>query len=175
MSLNLQQKQAVVADLAVVAGRAHSAIAAEYAGLSVAQLTELRRQARGAGVYLKVVRNTLARRALEQTSFECMREKLVGPLILAFAEEDPGAPARLFRDFAKTSDKLVVRAIGLSGRLLEPSALDALASMPTRDQALSQLLAVMKAPVEKFVRTLAEPHGKLVRTVAAIRDQKQAA
>lgn len=175
MSLNLEQKQAVVADLAVVAGRAHSAIAAEYAGLSVSQLTELRRVARGSGVYLKVVRNTLARRALADTRFECMRERLVGPLILAFAEEDPGAPARLFRDFARTSDKLIVRAIALSGRLLEPSALEALASMPTREQALSKLLGVMKAPVEKLARTIAEPHAKLVRTIAAIRDQKQAA
>lgn len=175
MPLTLERKKAVVAELAAVARRAHAAVAAEYAGLSVAELTELRRNAREQGVYVKVVRNTLARRAFEDTGFACMREALVGPLLLAFSEEDPGSAARVVRDFSRTHDRLVVRLVSVGGRLLAPDALEVLASLPTREEALGRLLAVMKAPVEKLARTLAEPHAKLVRTLAAIRDQKQAA
>jgi large subunit ribosomal protein L10 len=175
VTLNLAQKQAVVAEVAQLASRSLSAIAAEYTGLTVAELTDLRKLARSSGVVMKVVRNTLARRALADTAFACMRDGLTGPLILAFAQDDPGAAARIARTFARGHDKLVVRMIALGGKLYDASAIDAVAALPTREQALSRLLAVMKAPVQKFVQTLAEPHAKLARTLAAIRDQKQAA
>lgn len=175
MAITLEQKQAMVADVAAVASQSLSVVAAQYAGLTVAELTELRRTARDKGVYLRVVRNTLARRAFENTQFECMRDGLSGPLILAFSREDPGAAARVVRDFSKSHDKLVVKLLSVGGKALGAESLDALANLPTRDQALARLLAVMKAPVEKLVRTLAEPHAKLVRTFAAVRDQKQAA
>lgn len=173
--LNLEQKKAIVAEVNEVASNALSAVAAEYRGMTVEQLTGLRRQAREGGVYLRVVRNTLARRAVEGTDFECMQDRLTGPLLLAFSQQDPGAAARLFKDFGKTNDKLVVTMLSVSGQLLEPSDIDRLAKLPTKEQAISMLMSVMKAPVDKFVRTLAEPHAKLVRTVAAIRDQKEAA
>lgn len=175
MSLNLEQKKAVVADVHEVASKAMSAIAADYRGLTVGDMTRLRKEAREGGVYLKVVRNTLARRAMEGTEFECMRDGLVGPLLLAFSHEDPGAAARVIGDFAKDNDKLVVKLVALGGKLLEPQDVGRLAKLPTKDQAISMLMSVMKAPVEKLVRTLAEPHGKLVRTIAAVRDQKEAA
>lgn len=175
MRLTLEAKKAIVNEVAEVAANAPSAIAAEYAGITVEQMTQLRQSARASGVYLRVVRNTLARRALENTRFECMRDGLTGPLLLAFSGNEPGAAARVIRDFAKANDKLVVKLVALDGRLLQPSDIEALASMPSREQAISMLMAVMKAPVTKLVRTLAEPHGKLVRTLAAVRDQKQAA
>lgn len=175
MSLNLEQKKAVVAEVNEAASAAYSAVAAEYRGLSVGDMTMLRAQAREKGVYIRVVRNTLARRALEGTPFECMNDGLVGPLVLAFSGEDPGAVARLIGDFSKQHDKLVVKLVSVDGRLLEPTELKRLAELPSKEQAISMLMGVMKAPVEKLVRTLAEPHAKLVRTIAAIRDQKQAA
>jgi large subunit ribosomal protein L10 len=171
----LEGKKAVVAEVAQVARDAHSAVAAEYRGLTVAQMTDLRVRARQAGVYVRVVRNTLARRALQDTSFECMSERLVGPLVFAFSQSEPAAAARVVRDFGKTNDKLVVRLASFNGQLIEASDLDRLASLPTRDEALSQLLSVMKAPVTKLAMTLKEPYAKLVRTVAAVKDQKQAA
>lgn len=174
MPLTLEQKQAVVAEVAEVARSANSAVAAEYRGLNVADMTTLRTQARGAGVYVRVVRNTLARRALTDTDFECMGARLEGPLVLAFAQEDPSAAARLVRDFAKDHPKLVAKVIAFGGSLIEPSEIGRLANLPTREEALSKLLGVMKAPIAKLVRTLAEPHAKLARTLAAIRDQKQA-
>ena len=173
--LTKEQKEAIVAEVAIVARSAQSAIAAEYRGLTVEQMTKLRQDARNAGVYLKVVKNTLARRALTDTGYACMSDSLKGPLVLAFSKEEPAAAARVMRDFAKDNDKLVVKAIALSGNLLTPGDLSALATMPTRDEALSQLLAVMKAPIGKLASTLQAPVGKLVRTVAAVRDQKQAA
>jgi len=173
--LTLEQKQSVVAAVADVAGSAHSVIAAEYRGMTVAQMTELRVQARDSGVYMRVVPNTLARRAFEGTDYDCMRDALVGPLVLAFSQEEPGAAARVLEKFAKSNDRLVVKAIGFGGKLLDAGQIGVLATLPTRDEALSQLLGVMKAPIGKFVRTLAEPHAKLVRTIAAVRDQKQAA
>ena len=175
MALNLEQKKAVVAEVNEVASDALSAIAAEYRGLSVGDMTQLRAEARDKGVYLRVVKNTLARRALEGTDFECMGDGLVGPLMLAFSQEDPGAAARLIDDFSKDREQLVVRLVSVGGQLYQPSELKRLASLPTKEQAISMLMGVRKAPIEKFVRTLAEPHGKLVRTIAAIRDQKQAA
>jgi large subunit ribosomal protein L10 len=123
----------------------------------------------------QLLRNTLAKRAVEGTEFECMREGLSGPLVLAFSQEEPGAAARLVKDFAKQHNQLVPRLVAFDGKMLDASDLDRLASMPTREQALSLLMAVMKAPVEKLARTLNEVPGKLVRTVAAIRDQKQSA
>lgn len=175
MALNLEQKKAIVAEVAEVANGALSAIAAEYNGLSAGQMTELRAKAREQNVYLRVVRNTLARRAFEGTDFECMSEALVGPLVLAFSQDDPGAAARVVKDFAKANERLQVKVVSIGGKLLAASELERLANMPTKEQAISMLMSVMKAPVEKFVRTLAEPHAKLVRTVAAIRDSKQAA
>jgi len=173
--LNLEQKKAVVAEIAEVAGSAYSAIAAEYSGLTVEEMTELRVKAREAGVYLRVVKNTLARRAFEDTDFACMQEGLTGQLVLAFSQEDPGSAARVISDFSKSHDKLVVKLVSIGGKLLAASEIEALAKMPTYDQAISMLMAVMKAPVEKLTRTINEVPGKLVRTVAAIRDAKEAA
>ncbi len=175
MALKLDDKKAVVEEVAAIAAQAHSAVAAEYRGLTVTELTELRRKARETGVYLRVVKNTLARRAIEGTEFECMKEGLVGPLLIAFSLEDPGCAARLIDEFSKDHDKLVTKLVAVGGQLYDASELKRLASLPTYDQAISMLMSVMKAPVEKFVRTLAEPHAKLVRTVAAIKDQKEAA
>ena len=174
MPLNLEDKKSIVAEVSAVAADAHSAIAAEYRGLTVGEMTDLRVKARQGGVYLRVVKNTLARRALEGTEFECMKDGLVGPLVLAFSQEDPGSAARLIKDFAKEHDKLVARLVSVGGELLAAGDIDRLASLPTRDQAISMLMAVMQAPVEKLARTLNEVPGKLVRTVAAVRDQKQA-
>lgn len=175
MALNLDSKKAVVEEVAAIAAKAHSAIAAEYRGLTVTELTELRKTARETGVYLRVVKNTLARRAVAGTEFECMQNGLVGPLLIAFSMDDPGAAARLIGEFSKSHDKLIPKVVSVGGQLYGSSELSRLASLPTRDQAISLLMAVMKAPIEKFVRTLAEPHAKMVRTVAAIKDQKQAA
>ncbi|ACL73413.1 50S ribosomal protein L10 [Thioalkalivibrio sulfidiphilus HL-EbGr7] len=174
MPLNLEDKKAIVSEVAAVAASAHSAVAAEYRGLTVTEMTELRAKARQSNVYLRVVKNSLARRAVEGTDFACMQEGLVGPLVLAFSQDDPGAAARLVKDFAKEHKKLEVKLVSVGGQLLGPGELERLASMPTRDQAISLLMAVMKAPLDKFARTLNEVPGKLVRTVAAIRDQKQA-
>ncbi len=175
MALRLEDKKALVAEVNTVAASALSAVIAEYRGLTVAQMTELRSKARASGVYMRVVKNTLARRAVEGTDFECVREALKGPLLLAFSQEDPGAAARVVKDFAKSHDKLVTVSVSVGGQLLPASDLERLASLPTRDEALSMLAGVLKAPISKFVRTLAEPHAKLVRTVAAVRDAKQAA
>ena len=175
MALRLDQKKALVAQVNEVAESALSAVAAEYSGLTVAQMTELRAEAHKTGVYVKVVKNTLARIALEGTEFECMGESLRGPLVLAFSLEDPGAAARLIRDFAKENDKLVVKFAAVGGEVLPAEDLKKLANLPTRDQAIAILMGVMKAPVEKLVRTLAEPQAKLVRTFAALKDSKEAA
>ena len=175
MALNLNDKKAIVAEVAGVASDAHSVIAAEYAGLSVGQMTELRVKARESGVYLRVVKNTLARRALQGTDFECMNEALSGPLVLAFSQEDPGAAARVIKDFAKDNAKLEVKLVSIGGKLLGAGDIDRLAKMPTKEQAISLLMALMNAPVEKLARTLNEIPTKLTRAVAAVRDQKQAA
>lgn len=175
MPLNFEQKKAVVAEIAEVASGAMSAIAAEYHGLTVDKMTELRAKARESGVYLRVVKNTLARRAVEGTDFACMQEGMVGPLVLAFSQQDPGSAARVIKDFAKENKQLDVKLISIGGKLLPPSDIEVLAKMPTYEQSISMLMAVMKAPVEKLTRTLNEVPGKLVRTVAAIRDAKEAA
>ncbi len=175
MALTLEEKKAVVAEVAEVAKGALSAVAAEYSGLTVEQLTGLRIKAREDGVYVRVVKNTLARRALDGTDFACMSDRLTGPLILAFSREDPGAAARVAKDFARENDKFNVTMLSVGGELLEPSEIDKLAKLPTRDQAISMLMSVMLAPTEKLVRTLNEVPGQLVRTMGAVRDQKQQA
>jgi len=175
VALKLEDKKAIVAEVAEVAKHASSLVAAEYAGLTVAQLTELRKTARSAGVYMRVARNTLARRALEGTKFACMQPSLVGPLILAFSKEEPGAAARLIKEFVKTNEKLQVKALSIDGLLLPATDINKLATLPTRLEAIAKLMGLMRAPIEKLVRTMAEPHAKLVRTLAAIRDQKQQA
>jgi large subunit ribosomal protein L10 len=164
VALNLDGKKAVVEEVAVYAAKAHSAVAAEYRGLTVGELTALRKTARETGVYLRVVKNTLARRAVAGTEFECMQNGLVGPLLIAFSMEDPGSAARLISDFAKTNDKLITKIVAIGGQAYGASELARLASLPTRDQGIAMLMSVMKAPV-----------GKLVRTLAAVRDQKEAA
>jgi large subunit ribosomal protein L10 len=174
VGLNLEAKKAVVAEVAVIASQAHSAVAAEYRGLTVAEMTKLRVIARQEKVYLRVVRNTLAGRALEGTSFECMRDGLRGPLLLAFSREEPSAAARVIQSFGKEHARLVVKMGCIGGKLLPPDGVEALAKMPTKEQAIAMLMGVLQAPISKFVRTLAEPTAKLVRTVAAVRDQKQA-
>lgn len=175
MALRLEDKKAVVAEVASVAAQAHSAVAAEYRGLTVEELTQLRKSARESGVYVRVVKNTLARRAVDDTDFACMQDAFVGPLLLAFSLEDPGSAARVVSAFAKGHDKLVVKSVSVGGKLYGASEIERLSKLPNREQALAMLMGTMKAPVEKFVRTLAEPHAKFVRTVAAVRDQKQAA
>ena len=172
MPLNFEQKKAIVAEVAEVAGSAFSAVAAEYHGLTVDEMTDLREQARNHGVYLRVVKNTLAQRAVEGTEFECLADGLTGPLVLAFSQEEPGAAGRVIKDFAKEHEKLQVTMLSIGGQRLEASQIDVLAKMPTYDQAISLLMAVMKAPAEKLARTLNEVPGKLVRTVAAVRDAK---
>lgn len=175
MLLNLEAKEKIVAEVKENLLRSHSVIAAEYKGLSVADMTALRFEARKTGVRLRVVRNTLVRRAVQGTDFECLQDGLKGQLLLAFSEEDPGGAARIIAAFMKSNDKLAVRLVAFGGRLMDPSELSLLATMPTYDESISLLMAVMKAPMDKFARTLAEPTAKLVRTIAAVRDQKEAA
>jgi len=175
MALSIEQKKAVVEEVAEVARTALAAVAAEYRGITVEEMTDLRVKARESGVYLKVAKNTLVRRAVEGTEFECMQESLSGPLLLAFSMEDPGAAARLVKDYAKSNDKLITKLVAVGGELYEASELERLSSLPTYDQAIAILMGVMKAPVEKLVRTLVEPHTKLVRVIAAVKDAKQAA
>ena len=175
MPLKLEDKQALVAEVGAVAAKAQSVVAAEYRGLTVSQMTELRSKARAQGVYMRVVKNTLARKAISGTAFESIGPKLKGPLVLAFSRNDPGAAARVVKDFAKGNEKLIATLLSLGGPVLSGKDLDKVASLPTREQALSQLLGVMKAPIEKLVRMLAAPHTKLVRTIDAVREQKAAA
>ena len=175
MALKLEDKQAIIADVAEVAKTAISAVAANYRGLTVSEMNELRSKARASNVHLQVVKNTLARIAFADTEFSCMNEALVGPLVLAFSKEEPSAAARLISDFAKGHKTLEVQALSIEGKLLPASDLKALATLPTRDEAISMLMSVMLAPITKCVRTLAEPHVQLVRTMAAVRDQKEQA
>ena len=154
MALNLDGKKAVVEEVAQFAAKAYSAVAAEYRGLTVTELTELRKTARETGVYLRVVKNTLAKRAIVGTEFECMSDGLVGPLLIAFSMEDPGSAGRLIHAFAKTHDKLITKIVAIGGQAFDASELARLASLPTRDQAISLLMSVIKAPVAKLVRTL---------------------
>lgn len=174
MPLNLDDKKALVAEVSAVAATAQSLVAAEYRGLTVTQMTSLRAKARSQGVYMRVVKNTLARKAVAGTTFENISQILRGPLVLAFSKDDPGAAARVLKAFAKDNDKLVVTGLSLGGQLLPAKDLDKVASLPTREQALAMLMGVMKAPITKLVGTLNAAPSKLVRTLDAVREQKQA-
>ena len=175
MPIGLKEKQAIVADVNETASKALSAVMADYRGVPVDDMTSLRKNARESGVQVRVIRNTLAKRAFEGTEFECMSEALLGPNILAFSLEDPGAGARLFKDFAKDHDDFEIKALSVGGKLLPAEQIDALAKLPTRDQALAMLMSVMLAPVTKLTRTLNDVPAKVTRVVAAVRDQKQEA
>jgi large subunit ribosomal protein L10 len=174
MALRLEDKKKFVKEINAVAGESVTAVAAEYRGLSVADMTELRKEARDAGVYLRVVKNTLARRAVEGTDFECMQDSLKGPILLAFGKDDPGAAARVIKDFAKEHDALKAISLSTGGQLLPASDLATLASLPTLDQAHAILLGVMMAPMTKLARTLAEPSAMLARTMSARGSQEAA-
>lgn len=175
MAIGLEDKKAIVAEVNETATSALSLVIADARGVTVANMTALRQSARDNAVVLRVVRNTLAKRALAGTDFECVSDTLVGPSLFGFSMEDPGAAARLFKDFAKEQKNFEVKALAVSGQMLGADQLDVLAKLPTRDQALSMLMSVMKAPVTKLVQTMNEVPGKLVRTLAAVRDQKEAA
>jgi large subunit ribosomal protein L10 len=172
VALGLAAKKEIVAEISDVASRALSVAVAEYRGMEVGELTTLRIQAREQGVYLKVIRNTLAKRGLSDSKFADIDSALTGQLIYGFSLDAPGAAARLFRDFSKKNPKLKVTALTLGNGLLGPEKLDAVASLPTRDEALAQLLATFKAPVGKFVQTLNEIPTKFARVLAAIKDTK---
>jgi large subunit ribosomal protein L10 len=172
VALGLAAKKEIVAEVSEVASRALSVAVAEYRGMEVAELTDLRIKAREQGVYLKVIRNTLAKRALADSKFADLESALTGPLIYGFSIDAPGGAARLFKDFGKANDKLNVTALSIGSGLLGPEKLDAVASLPTRDEALARLLATFKAPVGKFVQTINEVPGKFVRVLAAIKDEK---
>jgi len=174
MALRLEDKKALVKEVNAVAGDSVTAVAAEYRGLSVAEMTELRKEARNAGVYMRVVKNTLARRAVEGTDFECMQDTLKGPILLAFAKDDPGAAARIIKDFAKGHSALQAVSLSTGGQLLPATDLGRLADLPTLDQARAMLLGVMMAPMSKLVRTLAEPSAMLARTLNARGSQEAA-
>lgn len=154
MALNLSQKQEVVAELADVAAKAHSLVAAEYAGTTVTQMTAMRKKARETGVFLKVVKNTLAVRAIAGTEFEVVQDKLVGPLLYAFSTEEPGAAGRLIKEFAKGNDKLQPKVVSVGGQLYPASHVEVLASLPTRDQALAMLARVRAEPATMFARAV---------------------
>lgn len=171
-SLKLEDKKAIVAEVAEYASSALSVIAADYRGLTVGAMTNLRKLARDSGkVRMRVIPNTLAKRALQDTEFACICDSLVGPLFLAFSYEDPAAAARLLRDKAEEYENLKVKAIAIGGKLIGPEGLKAIASLPTKEQALSMLMSVMLAPITKMVRTLAEPYTQLARVTAALRDK----
>ena len=175
MAIGLEDKKAIVAEVNETATSALSLVIADARGVTVDGMTALRKNARENSVTLRVVRNTLAKRALEGTDYECVNSTLVGPSLFGFSMVDPGAAARLFKDFAKENKSFEVKALAVSGQILGADQLDGLAKLPTRDQALSMLMSVMKAPVTKLVQTMNDVPGKLVRTVAAVRDQKEAA
>jgi large subunit ribosomal protein L10 len=154
MALNLSQKQEVVAELADVAAKAHSLVAAEYAGTTVSQMTAMRKKARETGVYLRVVKNTLASRAVAGTEYEVVQDKLVGPLLYAFSTEEPGAAGRLIKEFAKGNDKLKAQVVAMGGQLYPASHVEVLASLPTLQQALAMLARVLTEPVTMFARAV---------------------
>jgi len=175
VAIGLEDKKAIVAEVNGTATNALSLVVADARGVSVDGMTTLRQKARESSVTLRVVRNTLARRALQGTEYECVDEALVGPSLFGFSMEDPGAAARLFKEFAKEHKNFEVKVLAVSGQMLGAEQLDVLAKLPTRDEALSMLMSVMQAPATKLVQTMNEVPGKLARTLAAVRDQKQAA
>jgi large subunit ribosomal protein L10 len=173
MALNLEAKKVIVKQVNSLASDAVSVGVAEYRGLTVEQMTNLRSAAIQANVSLRVVKNTLAKRALTETTCECVMPVLNGPVILGFSQEDPGAVARVFKDFAKENEDLIVRGLGVSGEFVDADQIKRIADLPTKDQAISLMMALMLAPVEKLARTLNEVPTKVTRVVAAVRDQKQ--
>lgn len=175
MALTLEQKKQVVAEVAEVAASSLSVVASEYRGLTVKQVTDFRKMAREKGVVVRVVKNSLARRALTGTDYECMSSGLVGPLILAFSQEDLGSAARVVKDFSKENDAMKVAMIAVGSELHGPEALAQVAALPTRDEALSMLLGTLQAPVAKLARTLNEVPGKLARTLTAVKEAKETA
>ena len=169
MGLNLEQKQAVVSEIAVQLGSAQAVIVAEYRGLDVGAVTDLRTKARRSGVYLRVLKNTLARRAVKGTPFEKLSEQMVGPLIYGISQ-DPVAGAKVLAAFAKDNDKLVIRGGAMPNVLMSVTDVKALAMLPSRDELLAKLMGTIQAPVVKLLRTMNEVPGRLVRTLAAVRD-----
>jgi len=172
VKLTLAAKKAVVEEVSQAASKALSAVVADYRGLTVNQMTQLRSEARKTGVYLRVVRNTLTRRAFENTGFACLNEKLTGPVFIALSVDSPGDAARLLKEFSKKYEKLEVRGLAVGGKLYAAEHLEAVANLPTRDEAIAKLLYVMRAPVEKLARTLACVPQKLVHTLVAVKDSK---
>ncbi|MBQ14012.1 MAG: 50S ribosomal protein L10 [Gammaproteobacteria bacterium] len=175
MAIRLEDKKQIVSEVNQAANSALSAVLADYHGVSVGELTDLRKTARENNVYLRVVRNTLLKRAIVDTEYECISEVLVGPTLLAFSQEDPGAAARVLKDFAKVNREFEIKALSVGGKLLDASQIDVLAKLPTYDQAVALLMSVMLAPATKLVRTINEVPSKVTRAVAAVRDQKQEA
>lgn len=175
MAIRLEDKKQIVSEVNQAASGALSAVLADYRGVTVDGMTTLRKNARDNKVYLRVIRNTLLKRAIVDTEFECIKEVLVGPTILALSQEDPGAAARVLKDFAKENDQFEIKALSVGGELLDASQIDRLAKLPTHDEALSILMSVMLAPVTKLARTMNEVPSKVTRAVAAVRDQKQEA
>ena len=173
MALALEDKKHIVAEVNETASNALSLVVADARGVNVTDMTALRKLARENNVSLRVIRNTLAKRAFSETEFDCVNDALTGPSIFGFSMEDPGAAARIFKDFAKENENFEVKALSVGGKLLDASQIDALAKLPTRDQALGMLASVMIAPVTKLVRTFNEVPTKVTRVVAAVRDQKQ--
>ena len=173
MAIRLEDKQQIVSEVNQAASSALSAVLADYRGVTVEDMTALRKNARANKVYLRIVRNTLLKRAVADTEFECIQRVLVGPTILAFSQEDPGAAARVLKDFAKENDDFEIKALSVGGQLMDASQIDVLAKLPTLDQARSMLMSVMLAPVTKLARTMNEVPSKVTRAVAAVRDQKQ--
>lgn len=172
MTLTLTQKQDMVSELKTIAGDSISAITADYRGMTVSDMTDLRRKTRDAGVTMRIYRNTLAKRALKETEFSCLEESLTGPVVLFFSQDEPGAAARILRDFIKSNDKIDVKALAMDGNLMPASELSAMASLPSRDEALATLMSQMMAPVTQLVRTINEPAAQLVRCVKAVADGK---
>lgn len=173
MSLNLEQKKAVVVEVSEQVSTAQAIIVAEYRGLQVGEMTELRAQARKSGVYLRVLKNTLVRRAVEGTPFSGLANEMVGPLVFGISS-DPVSAAKVLSDFAKANDKFIIKAGAMPNQVMDVKGVQALASLPSRDELLAKLLGTMQAPVAKFVRTLNEVPTKFVRGLAAVRDQKAA-
>ncbi|HAJ76486.1 MAG TPA: 50S ribosomal protein L10 [Gammaproteobacteria bacterium] len=175
MTIGLEDKKQIVSEVNQAANSALSVVLADYHGVDVADMTALRKTARENKVYLRVVRNTLLKMAVAETEFECIQEVLVGPTILAFSQEDPGAAARVLKDFSKENKEFEIKALSIGGKLMEANQIDVLAKLPTLDQARSMLMGVMLAPVTKLARTVNEVPSKVTRAVAAVRDQKQEA
>ncbi len=175
MALGLKDKKAIIAEVSETASNALSLVIADARGVTVTDMTELRTKARENKVVLRVVKNTLAKRAFKETEFACVEEALVGPSIFGFSMEDPGAAARLFKDFSKENKAFEVKALSVSGQMLDNSQIDVLASLPTRDQALSMLCNVMLAPITKLTRTFNDVPGRVVRVVDQVAKQKDAA